>query len=111
MNPHDDILCVESIKKIMSIFGGKWTFVIIGELRNGNKRFNELNRAIGISTKSLSDALKNLEANGVLERTVVPTTPISVQYSLTEKGKDFEQVFLAMRDWGTKWLGDGMNQL
>ena len=104
MNPIDDTLCVESIKKIMEIFGGKWSFVIIGKLHEGPTHFNELCRDLGISTKSLSDALKSLELNGVVTRTVHPTTPVKVEYSLTDKGRDFEQVFIVMRDWGMKWL-------
>jgi len=88
----------------MDIFGGKWSFIIIGELHAGPKRFNEMSRDLGISTKSLSDALKSLEANGVVTRTVHPTAPITVEYTLTEKGRDFEQVFFAMSKWGMKWL-------
>jgi len=104
MNPLDDMLCVDSIKNIMNIFGGKWTFVIIGELHTGTKRFNELGRKLGISTKSLSDALKSLELHGVVVRTVHSTTPVTVDYSLTDKGRDFERVFREMREWGKKWL-------
>ena len=104
MDPLGDTLCVESVKKIMDIFGGKWSFAIIGELPSGTRHFNELNRNLGISTKSLSDALKNLEANGVLIRTVHPSVPVSVEYSLTEKGRDFERVFFEMLEWGKKWL-------
>ena len=104
MNPMDDKLCVESIKKIMEIFGGKWSFIIMGELHTGPKGFNELGRKIGISTKSLSDALKKLESNGIINRKVIPKTPITVEYSLTEKGRDFESVFMEMREWGKKWL-------
>ena len=104
MNPLDDMLCVDSIKSIMNIFGGKWTFVIIGELHTGTKRFNELGRKLGISTKSLSDALKSLELHGVVVRTVHSTTPVTVEYSLTDKGRDFERVFIEMREWGKKWL-------
>jgi len=104
MKPLEDIICVESIKQIMNIFGGKWAFVIIGKLHEGSKHFNELCRDLEISTKSLSDTLKNLEANGVITRTVFSTTPVKIEYSLTDKGRDFEQVFFAMREWGTKWL-------
>lgn len=104
MNPIDDKLCVESIKKIMEIFGGKWSFIIMGELHTGPKRFNELGKKIGISTKSLSDALKSLESNGIIDRKVMPTSPITVEYSLTDKGRDFENVFMEMREWGKKWL-------
>lgn len=104
MNALDDMICVDSIKKIMQVFGGKWTFLIMGELNSAPKRFNQLNRNLGCSTKSLTDALKMLEAEGVVLRTVFPSTPVVIEYSLTEKGKDFEQVFRAMRQWGEKWL-------
>lgn len=106
MNPLDDTLCVESIKKIMQIFGGKWSFVILGELHTGSKHFNELSKKLGISTKSLSDTLKSLESNGVVQRTVHPTIPVTVEYSLTDKGRDFERVFMEMKEWGKKWLTD-----
>lgn len=104
MNPINDTMCVKSIKQIMEIFGGKWSFLIMGELHSGTKRFNEMNKNLGISTKSLSDALKSLESNGIITRTVFSTSPVTVEYSLTEKGRDFEQVFVAMREWGMKWL-------
>lgn len=104
MNPMNDQLCVKSIKQIMEIFGGKWSFVIIGELHAGTKHFNELSKSLQISTKSLSDALKKLESNGIITRTVYSTSPIKVEYSLTEKGRDFEKVFVEMREWGMKWL-------
>ncbi|MBU3811686.1 MAG: helix-turn-helix transcriptional regulator [Candidatus Niameybacter stercoravium] len=100
----DDQLCVDSIKKVIEIFGGKWSFIIMGELHTGPKRFNELSKKLGISTKSLSDALKSLESNGVITRTVMPTIPVTVEYSLTEKGRDFERVFIEMKEWGKKWL-------
>lgn len=104
MNPTDDTLCLESIRSVMDIFSGKWAFLIMGELHSGPKHFNELGKRLGISTKSLSDALKSLEASGVLLRTVYPTMPVSVEYSLTDKGRDFERVFFEMREWGKKWL-------
>lgn len=104
MNPTDDIICVEAIRHIMQIFGGKWTFLVMGELHTGSKRFNQLNRSLGCSTKSLSDTLKLLEENGIVTRTVQPTTPVTIEYALTEKGRDFEKVFIEMRVWGEKWL-------
>lgn len=104
MNPINDTLCVKSIKKVMDIFGGKWSFIIMGELHEGTKRFNEMNKNLEINTKSLSDALKSLESNGIITRTVYPTSPVTVEYSLTEKGRDFERVFIAMKEWGMKWF-------
>lgn len=104
MNPTNDTICVDSIRYIMQIFGGKWTFLIMGELHNGPRRFNDLNRSIGCNTKSLSDTLKVLEKNEIITRTIFPTTPVTIEYALTEKGKDFEKVFIEMRNWGKKWL-------
>lgn len=104
MNPVNDTICVDSIRYIMQIFGGKWTFLVMGELHNGPRRFNDLNRSIGCNTKSLSDTLKLLEKNEIITRTVFPTTPVTIKYALTEKGRDFEKVFIEMRNWGKKWL-------
>lgn len=104
MNPIEDTVCVESIKHIMQIFSSKWAFLIMGELHQGSKRFNQLNKSLGCSTKSLSDTLKLLEINGVVERHVQATMPVTVEYSLTEKGRDFENVFYEMKKWGEKWL-------
>ena len=104
MKATEDIICVEAIRHVMQIFGGKWSFLVMGELHSGPKRFNQLNKSIGCSTKSLSDTLKMLEENQVIERTVLPTTPVTIEYSLTEKGLDFQNVFIEMRKWGTKWL-------
>lgn len=47
MKAVDDTICVESIKQVMEIFGGKWTFLIMGELNSGPKRFNQLHRSLG----------------------------------------------------------------
>lgn len=104
MKATEDIICVEAIRHVMQIFGGKWSFLVMGELHSGPKRFNQLNKSIGCSTKSLSDTLKSLEKDGIIERKVYPTTPVTVEYSLTEKGNDFEPVFYEMRNWGVKWL-------
>ncbi|HCC00974.1 MAG TPA: transcriptional regulator [Ruminococcaceae bacterium] len=106
MNPLDDQLCVDSIKKVMTIFGGKWTFLIMGTLYNGTTHFNELSRKLKISTKSLSDALKRLETHDIITRKVQPTTPITVEYALTEKGRDFQTIFAEMKTWGQKWLSE-----
>lgn len=106
MNPVEDVVCVESIKLIMQVFGSKWAFLVMGELHTGPKRFNQINRSLGCSTKSLTDTLKLLETNGVILRSVQPTRPVTVEYALTEKGRDFENVFVEMRNWGRKWPGE-----
>lgn len=104
MHSINEMACVETIKKVMKIFDGKWALLIMADLSTGTKRFNELSRDLNISTKALSDALKKLESNGIIIRTVRPTVPVIVEYSLTEKGRDFDRIFFVMQDWGMKWI-------
>lgn len=59
---------------------------------------------MNINTKSLGDTLRHLEKNGIITRKVYPAVPVTVEYSLTEKGKDFDNVLYAMRIWREKWL-------
>jgi len=102
--PTYDAVCLRSIKGVMDVFGGKWSFLVIEQLHIGTMRFSDLHRALGISTKSLTDTLRRLEENGIIEREVVATVPVTVNYSLTAKGIAFDSVMLAMKDWGNKWL-------
>lgn len=104
MSVTNDLICVESIRKTMELFSGKWSFLVMGELHDGPRRFNQLNKSIGCSTKSLSDTLKLLEKNEIIIRTVQPSIPVTVEYTLTPKGKDFQNVFKEMRSWGEKWI-------
>jgi len=99
-----DAVCLRSIRGVMEVFGGKWSFLVLEQLHIGTMRFSDLHRALGISTKSLTDTLKHLESNGIIAREVIPTVPVTVQYSLTEKGRAFDSVLLAMKDWGSTYL-------
>lgn len=99
-----DAVCLRSIQQIMDIFGGKWAFLVLEQLHVGTMRFGELQRALGASTKSLSDTLKHLESEGIISRTAYPTVPVTVEYALTEKGRAFDDVLIAMKDWGGAWL-------
>ncbi len=99
-----DAVCLRSIRSVMEVFGGKWAFLVLEQLHIGTMRFNELCKALHVSTKSLTDTLRHLEENGVIRREVIPTVPVTVEYSLTEKGRDFDSVLLAMKGWGEKWL-------
>ena len=66
---------------------GKWTLVVVSELRSGTRRFNELRRAMtGISQKTLSSTLRELERDGFISRTAFATIPPRVDYALTELG-------------------------
>ena len=93
-----------SIEKTLEVLDGKWTFLIIKNLFDGVKRFGELVKSLkGISPKTLSARLKELEKRGIIQRTAYPTVPPMVEYSLTEKGKSLKPIIIAMKLWGAKW--------
>src|SRR6478736_1540516 len=75
---------LSSIADALYVIGGKWKLRIIVALREGNKRFNEMQRTIdGISAKVLASELKDLELNGFIKRNVHTGTPVVVEYELT----------------------------
>ncbi|MDF2669614.1 MAG: transcriptional regulator, HxlR family [Paenibacillus sp.] len=93
-----------SIEKTLSVIGGKWSFLVIRELFCSKKRFGELQRAInGVSPKALTDTLRHLEEQGVLERHAFATVPVTVEYTLTPKGGDLHQILKEMKLWAAKW--------
>ncbi|MED0673700.1 helix-turn-helix domain-containing protein [Aneurinibacillus aneurinilyticus] len=92
------------IEKTMSVIGGKWTFMILRDLFSGPKRFGELQRSLnGISPRTLSMRLKELENEGIILRVIYSEIPPHVEYSLTEKGQTLRPIFEAMKDWGNAW--------
>lgn len=94
-----------SIEKALGVLGNKWSFLVLRELYKGKRRFSELQRELhGVSPKSLTDTLRHLEANGVIERRVFPTVPVTVEYSLTDKGSAFHVVLKEMKRWGAEWV-------
>lgn len=87
----------------MSLLGGVWTPEIVWNLSEGQRRFSELRRAMPvISAKVLSARLKDLEERGVLSRTVLATTPPSVEYALTDLGEELIPAIRAIVEVGTK---------
>lgn len=93
-----------SIEKTLSVIGGKWAFLVLRELFCGTKRFGELQRTVsGVSPKALTDTLRHLEEQGVLERHAFPTVPVTVEYRLTPKGEDLHQILKEMKLWAAKW--------
>ncbi|WP_407268551.1 winged helix-turn-helix transcriptional regulator [Radiobacillus sp. PE A8.2] len=93
-----------SIEKVLDIIGNKWSFLVLRELYPGTKRFNELRRSIdGISPNALTNTLKHLENKGMINRNAIPTVPVTVEYSVTEKGESFHKVLKEMKKWGAEW--------
>ncbi|MGO9475231.1 MAG: winged helix-turn-helix transcriptional regulator [Rhodomicrobium sp.] len=80
---------------------GKWTLLILRELFQGTKRFGELRAVLrGVSPKTLTERLRFLEEQGVVERTIFPEIPPRVEYNLTERGQKAWPVLVALRNWG-----------
>ena len=78
----------------------KWTSLIVGLLADRPRRFGELRRGVeGISQKMLTQTLRSLERDGLVLRTVCPTTPVTVEYSLTTLGRTLIGPLAAIRDW------------
>src|SRR5215213_1861919 len=76
-----------AVSDVLSRVGDKWTILVVSELGNGPKRFNEIRRALGsISQRMLTLTLRGLERDGLVTRTVFPTIPPRVDYELTRLG-------------------------
>ncbi|MBB6735388.1 winged helix-turn-helix transcriptional regulator [Cohnella zeiphila] len=99
---HDDSDELCPIVSALEVIGTKWTFFILRELLlEGTRRFGDLLRAMdGISPKTLSVRLRELEDRGIVSRTVYAEVPPRVEYTLTELGKRLEGIFLELKRFG-----------
>ena len=89
------------IERAVNVLDGKWTLLILRELFGGVKRFGQLRAAlVGVSPKTLTDRLRLLEDQGVVQRTIYPVIPPHVEYSLTKRGLKARPVIEALKDWG-----------
>src|SRR6476619_7834323 len=87
------------------LIGRRWTGAIIYVLLRARCRFGTLREAIpDITDRMLSERLQELEQEGIVERTVVPETPVRVEYSLTRKGRALASAITAITDWAHKWI-------
>lgn len=90
------------VAKTLKVIGSKWTMFILHTLFDGTKRFGELQRSLeGISPKTLSLRLQELEKEGIVKKKVFAEVPLHVEYSLTAKGKSLKEIFIKMAEWGT----------
>lgn len=94
---------VLAINDTLNVLSGKWKLPIISSIMFGKKRFTEIQRNIPkITPRMLSKELKELEINGIVVRTVYNTTPVAVEYELSNSGKSITEVLDKMVDWGIK---------
>lgn len=88
----------------LNILGGKWKLKILWQVSKGAVRFNELQRRLGqITTKTLTQQLRELEEQQIIHRTVYPDNPPRVEYSLTKLGESIQPVLKSLCEWGTNY--------
>jgi len=91
------------VETTIAAIGGRWKVLVIHHLLEGKQRFGELTRLLGgISARTLTRQLRELEDCGIIDRQVHQQIPPKVEYSLTPLGKKLEPVLDAMHDWGEK---------
>ena len=89
----------------IQLLGKRWTGLILDSLLDGSRRFCELTATVeGLSDRVLSDRLRELEAEGIVERIVYPQIPVRVEYRLTEKGLDLKPVVQSIHEWAEHWI-------
>ncbi len=101
MRSKEDILPECPVATTVLMIGSKWKLLIMRNLLGRPWRFNELQKSIdGISQKALTEALRSMEADGIVRRTVFPEVPPRVEYSLTELGESMRPIIQSMETWG-----------
>ncbi|HET7552804.1 MAG TPA: helix-turn-helix domain-containing protein [Gemmatimonadaceae bacterium] len=94
-----------SVEACLEVIGGKWKGVILHHLLGGTRRFGELRRLLpAVTQRMLTTQLRELEADGVITRTVYAEVPPRVEYSLTQLGYILEPIIELMRGWGDTYL-------
>jgi DNA-binding HxlR family transcriptional regulator len=89
------------VAKTLKVIGSKWTMMIVHNIFEGNNRFGSLQRALpGISPKTLSQRLQELETEQIISKKVFAEVPLHVEYSLTDKGKSLSGIFNSLAKWG-----------
>jgi DNA-binding HxlR family transcriptional regulator len=99
------------IEVTLDVIGKKWTVLIIRELFNGKKRFSEIAASLPISSKLLTERLKELEEHGIILRTLYPEIPPRVEYTLTDSGSTLSTVLDALRQWGAQHYANRCKQM
>ncbi len=106
---HDRTCSVAACAKII---GAKWTAILVHDMSEGPRRFSELEHSCaGISPRTLSERLRWLEQEGIVDRHSYPESPPRVEYELTEKGGALLPIIAEMRHFGHDQLGCGLHDV
>jgi DNA-binding HxlR family transcriptional regulator len=97
--------CCSLYHRAIELVGKRWTGAILIVLLDGPAHFSEIRDLVpDISDRLLSERLKELEAEGIVERRVIDGSPVRVEYAMTSKGRALEPAVRAMKDWAHAWL-------
>jgi DNA-binding HxlR family transcriptional regulator len=103
-NPHSPVC--QTISGLLQRIGDKWSVLVVETLGQGSMRFNELRRAIpSVSQRMLTLTLRNLERDGLVNRTVTPSIPPRVDYELTELGRSLQKPICGLVRWSMDNVG------
>lgn len=94
-----------AVEAALEVIGGKWEGVVLFHLLGGTMRFGEIQRAVGsITQRTLTKQLRELEADGIVSRTVYAVVPPKVEYDLTAEGEALAPILKALREWGAQHI-------
>ncbi len=97
--------CCSLYHRAVELVGKRWTGAILLVLLDGPLRFSEVRQLVpDLSDRLLSERMKELEAEGIVERRVIDETPVRVEYELTAKGRALEPAVRALKSWARDWL-------
>lgn len=106
-NPPNIMLATCPSRQVLDLIADKWVVLVVRALSFGTRRHGEISRAIeGISEKMLSQTLRSLERDGIVQRKVYPVIPPKVEYSLTELGWSLNEVCNALSQWAEGHIGE-----
>jgi DNA-binding HxlR family transcriptional regulator len=95
-----------AVEAAISLIDGKWKCVVLFHLLEGTVRFNEIRRRVpGVTQRMLTNQLRELEADGLIVRTVYAQVPPKVEYSLSPLGRSLEPILVALKLWGEANIG------
>ena len=105
MEEHMEMTDSCPVAATLDLIGGKYKALILWHLSEGTLRFSELRKANGSATpKMLTQQLRELETQALIQRTVYPVVPPKVEYTLTDLGRSLMPILVAMRDWGAGYM-------
>ncbi len=100
--------CCPLYHEAVELVGRRWTGAILRVLMDGPMRFSAIAQSVPeLSDRLLSERMKELEARGIVERTVHAGPPVRVEYSLSRMGRELEPALSELQRWAKRWLGDG----